>query len=159
MQAAVLARLVGASVMADTARRFGALTASGLFAAIVVGSCAAARMAEWIALILTFSYPRRRCHASVSAAKLVRSGDRMAKTGARDAIQVLANGGMLCHRRSRERTCRMARGDAVMATAATGRARDGTGDTWATEVGMLASAAALDDPWSGKSCAREHRAV
>ena len=82
-----------ASVIALGAHRAGSLARSGAAVAIVVGTIAIATGWSWGALLIAFfiaSSALSRFHAD---AKARRTGDLVAKGGARDAAQVLANGG------------------------------------------------------------------
>ena len=103
-------------------------------AAVVVGACAVAAGWAWGAMLLFFfltSTALTRMHADVKDA---RSAGRMEKTGARDAAQVLANGGLFAASAVAFATL----GAPVLSAAALGAIATATADTWATEVGMLA---------------------
>jgi uncharacterized protein (TIGR00297 family) len=123
-----------AFVVASLARRANALSASGAAAATVVGACAVAAGWQWAALLLFFfltSTALTRLHADVKAAL---AGGRMEKTGPRDAMQVLANGGVFA-----AAAIALAVWDVpALGAAGLGAIAAATADTWSTEVGMLA---------------------
>jgi len=125
-----------ATAIAAAARGLGALTTGGAIAAIVVGTCAAAAGWPWAAIVIFFFVSSTALSRLGLAAKHVRGGDRMGKAGPRDAIQVLANGGMF----TAASGAFVVAPRAVFALAAMGALAAATSDTWATEVGMLASA-------------------
>jgi uncharacterized protein (TIGR00297 family) len=128
---------VVAAAIATAARGFGALTTGGAAAAIVVGTCAAAAGWPWAAIVIFFFVSSTALSRLGFAAKHARGGDGMAKTGARDAVQVLANGGVF----TAASAAFVIAPRAAIAVAAMGAVAAATSDTWATEVGMLASAA------------------
>lgn len=127
---------VVASGIALAARRAGSLAPSGALAAIVVGTLCAAAGAGWGALLIIYF---------VAASLLSRYGRRekerltgavVAKSGARDITQVLANGGVYT-------ACLVIGGvvagrlGATMHIAALGALAASSADTWATEIGTL----------------------
>jgi uncharacterized protein (TIGR00297 family) len=120
--------------IALAARRAGALSTSGAAAASVVGTICAAAGVSWAIMVIAFflsSTALGRVRADVRARRI---GGVVAKGGRRDALQVLANGGVftaaalgqLLH----PSTAWLALGGGALATAAA--------DTWATEIGSLA---------------------
>ncbi|HKS05619.1 MAG TPA: DUF92 domain-containing protein [Gemmatimonadaceae bacterium] len=120
--------------VAAVARRANALTAGGALAAVVVGTCAVAAGWEWAGVLLFFfltSTSLTRLHADVKEA---RGAARMEKTGARDAVQVYANGGAFAAAAFAHTVLE----SPVYGAAALGAIAAATADTWATEIGMLA---------------------
>jgi uncharacterized membrane protein len=115
--ARALAGLLIALTVALAARRAHALSLVGATAAIVVGVIAVAAGWAWGVLLIAYFVASIALSRLRSAEKAARTGDVVAKGGARDAFQVVANGGLF----------------AVMALAAS------TADTWATEIGSLAT--------------------
>ena len=135
-----LAGLVVAGTVALAARRAHALSFGGSAAAVVVGVAAVSAGWEWGALLITYFVASIVLSRVRGAEKAQRTGDVVAKGGARDAFQVLANGGLftvtalvgaaLAPGSAAERTLTAAALGALAASAA---------DTWATEIGSLAS--------------------
>lgn len=131
-----IAGFVIAVVIATLARRAGSLSASGAAAAVVTGTwCAAAGTGSGVLLIVYF----------VAASLLSRYGRRekerltggvVAKAGARDVTQVVANGGVYT-------TCLVIAAfcpphiAALMRQCALGALAASSADTWATEIGTL----------------------
>lgn len=128
--------LLAAVAIALAARRAGSLSTSGAVAASAVGTAAVAAGWGWGALlVLYFVLSSLLSHAG-SAEKAQRTAGIVEKGGARDATQVLANGGVfaLC--------CLglLAAGQSsvqLFAAAAAGSLAAATADTWATEIGTL----------------------
>jgi uncharacterized protein (TIGR00297 family) len=127
--------LLAAAAIALAARRAGSLSASGAVAATVVGTAAVTAGWGWGALlVLYFALSSALSHAG-AAEKRTRTGGVVAKGGARDAAQVLANGGVfaLCV------LCLPLAGPQgrSLAAAAAGALAAAAADTWATEIGAL----------------------
>ena len=128
--------LVAAVAIALAARRAGSLSTSGAVAASAVGTAAVAAGWNWGAfLVLYFVLSSVLSHAW-SAEKVRRTAGIVEKGGARDASQVLANGGVFA-------VCCLGvlaadQGAApLFAAAAAGALAAAAADTWATEVGTL----------------------
>ena len=120
--------------IALAARRAGMLSSAGSVAAIVVGAAAVAAGWSWGALLVLYFVTSVALTRLGSPIKAARVGALVAKGGPRDAVQVLANGGLfalaaLLWLASGWSSWR-ALGAAALAAAAS--------DTWATEVGTLA---------------------
>jgi uncharacterized protein (TIGR00297 family) len=119
--------------LALIAWRAGALTRGGALAAFVVGTLTyASGTIGFALLLLAFFVP------SVALSRLGRARKRalidVGKSGPRDALQVLANGGVAT-------ACAVGFAfthDLHWAVAFAGAYAAATADTWATEVGMLA---------------------
>lgn len=135
-----LAGLLVAVTVALAARRAHALSLGGATAAIVVGVVAVTAGWAWGALLIAYFVASIALSRLRSAEKVARTGDVVAKGGARDAFQVVANGGLFAV---------MALGGEVLApdslaarlltAAALGALAASTADTWATEIGSLAT--------------------
>lgn len=126
-----LVGLVLAAAISFAARRAHALSWSGAVAATVMGVAATAAGWRWCALLLAFFFSstllsRWRREAKERATRAV-----VEKGGARDAWQVLANGGIFT-------LCALGATvfpSAQWTTAGLGALAAATADTWATEVG------------------------
>lgn len=129
----VLVGAVFAGVLALAAWRSGALSRGGAVAAFVVGTLTYASGTVGFTLILLAFFV-----SSVTLSRLGRARKRalvdVGKSGARDALQVLANGGVAT-------ACAVGFAfthDARWAVAFAGAYAAATADTWATEIGTLA---------------------
>jgi uncharacterized protein (TIGR00297 family) len=135
-----LAGLVVAGTVALAARRAHALSLGGAAAAVVVGVAAVAAGWEWGALLIAYFVASIALSRLRGAEKAQRTGDVVAKGGARDAFQVVANGGLFTV--TALAGAALAPGSAAEQTltaAALGALAASTADTWATEIGSLAS--------------------
>jgi uncharacterized protein (TIGR00297 family) len=130
----VLAGFAFALVVALLARRLGALTISGVVAATLLGTLAVAAGWPWGILLVTYFVSAAALSNIGAARKKRRTWTMVEKGGARDAVQVLANGGVF--------------GAAVLMSAlfphagllpaiAIGAIAASAADTWATEIGTL----------------------
>ncbi len=124
-----------AAVIAAAAWRAGSLRASGAIAAAMVGMAAIAAGWGWGALLLTFFFSGSALSRWRRREREARTGAVVEKGGARDAAQVLANGGLF----------------AAAALAGAGPWAEGWPPTWATgcagaAAGAIAAAAA--DTWA-----------
>lgn len=135
----VLIAFVTAAVVASVAWLLHLLTATGAAAAAVVGTAALLRGVDWIVLILVF-------FTSSSALSRWRASERdalmsgiAAKGSRRDAMQVLANGGVFTV------AAFLAAAEPTTAQAvAAGALAAATADTWSTEVGTVLGRAPID---------------
>lgn len=119
--------------MAAAARRAGSLDRSGQLAAILVGTAAAAAGWWWAALLIGYFVSSSLLTRLGHARKSVRTASAVAATTARNARQVLANGGVFAAAASVFAfTC-----DARWSVAAAGALAAAAADTWATEIGAL----------------------
>lgn len=129
----MIASLAAASLIAVAAHRIGALTASGAIAAVVVGALSLHAGASWATLILFF-------FVSSISLSLWRSAERdrllrpvVSKERPRDAVQVIANGGVFAFA-----ALITTRGDPIAWQAvAAGAIAAMTADTWSTEFGTV----------------------
>ncbi|HEY9479850.1 MAG TPA: DUF92 domain-containing protein, partial [Gemmatimonadaceae bacterium] len=86
--------LLIASAIALGAQRAGTLTGDGAAAAFVVGTLCVAAGWSWAALLLVFFVTSSALSRVRAASRARRTESVVAKGGARDALQVLANGGL-----------------------------------------------------------------
>ncbi len=117
------------------------LTSSGALAALVLGTAAAAPGAGWAVLLIGYFIATSALSQIGAARKAARTGNIVAKGGRRDAIQVVANGG-------------------VYGVAALGMTLAPSAFWWAAGAGAIAAAAA--DSWAtevGTLARREPRSI
>jgi uncharacterized protein (TIGR00297 family) len=120
-------------VVAHVARRAGALSAGGAGAAAAVGAAAVAAGWPWAGLLLLYFASSSALSKVGSQTKDERAGSVVTKTGARDAMQVLANGGVFA---LAALAFAIAPGVPVVAFGL-GALASSAADTWATEIGTL----------------------
>ncbi|HEX7089536.1 MAG TPA: DUF92 domain-containing protein [Longimicrobiales bacterium] len=132
----ILALILAAAISA-AAFRARALSADGALAAVVVGTIVLGMGgAAWAILLLAFfvsSSALTRWRAAAKAA----AGEEVVKGGRRDAVQVLANGGIA----TLLAALSALRPDLALFPAFAGAIAAATADTWATEVGLLSRSA------------------
>lgn len=124
-----------ASAIALIAWRARSLRPSGAVAAAAVGSAAMAAGWDWGILLVTYFVSASALSRFRSRDKDVVTAGRVEKSGERDAVQVLANGGLfalsaLGHALQPTALWQLAGAGALAASAA---------DTWATEIGVLST--------------------
>lgn len=122
-----------AAAIAVVAERAGALSRSGRWAAIGVGTVATAAGWAWSALLVAWFVASSLLTRLGRGAKRARTAGSVEESSARSALQVLANGGLFA-------AAALAYGlthDARYAAAALGALAAATADTWATELGTL----------------------
>jgi uncharacterized protein (TIGR00297 family) len=128
--------LLAAIAVAIAAYRARSLSRSGAVAAVVVGTAAVAAGWAWAALLMLYFIVSSALSRVGAGEKERRTHGVVAKGGQRDAVQVVANGGVfaLC-----TLATLVAGTDAAptLAAAAAGALAAATADTWATEVGTL----------------------
>lgn len=122
-----------AGVIAIAAWAARALTARGALAAAIVGAAAIAAGWSWGALLLAFFIPSSALSRAGVDIKDHRLSGIVEKRAARDAVQVIANGGIFGVTAV---ASVIAPSDAWFAAGA-GALAAATADTWATEVGTL----------------------
>ncbi|MDB4882035.1 MAG: protein of unknown function transrane [Gemmatimonadetes bacterium] len=136
-----VAGLLVASAVALAAQRAHALSLAGTIAAIVVGTVAVSAGWAWGTLLIAYFIVSLALSKLRGAEKATRTGDVVAKGGARDAVQVLANGGLFAVAAIVATLSTLSVSAAAIAIAAAlGALAASAADTWATEIGSLASA-------------------
>jgi uncharacterized protein (TIGR00297 family) len=135
-----MAGCLAAAAIALAARRVGALSSSGAIAATVVGAAAVAAGWMWGALLVLYFVCSSLLSRLGAARKMERTASVVAKGGARDATQVLANGGVFACAALLSALLPGPAGS-LDALAALGALAAATADTWATEVGVAADGA------------------
>jgi uncharacterized protein (TIGR00297 family) len=125
--------LAAALAIAIAAWRAGALSASGAAAATVLGTLAVAAGWDWAAVLITYFVTGALVTRFRAATKIAVLGARVAKGGARDAMQVLANGGAFALAAIGD----LAVGGDVWRLLACASLASSSADTWATELGTL----------------------
>ena len=132
----MLLALFVALPIAALAMAVGALTMTGAVAAVVVGALCILAGWGWAALLILYFVVAVAFSKIGADAKARRTGSVVAKTGGRDAIQVLANGGVFAVAAflSTHVTAAIA---TLLAAAAVGALAASASDTLATEVGTL----------------------
>ena len=130
----VAAAITLAAIIAGGARAARSLTTNGAIAATLVGAVSVAAGWSWGALVLGFFLSSSALSRIGIDIKHRRTAGILEKGGARDATQVLANGGVFAAAAAGHVALPwdgwMAIGGGALAAA--------TADTWATEVGTLA---------------------
>ena len=125
-----------ASLIAAAAYRLGSLSASGAISSVIAGTAAVGAGWSWAIVLLTYFVLASALSRVRAADKAAASEGRIEKGGARDAIQVAANGGVFV-------MCAiaywMSPHGAWQAIGAAALAAS-SADTWATEIGTLSKA-------------------
>lgn len=131
--ASLLFALLVAGTLAVLARRARALSEGGALAAAVVGTCVVLAGWAWALLLLVFFVSSTALSRWRAAEREALTAGMIAKPGERDAMQVLANGGIFAL---------AALGSAVLegthlAALGAGALAAATADTWSTEIGTV----------------------
>jgi uncharacterized protein (TIGR00297 family) len=132
------AGLFVACTVALAARRMHALSLGGVVAAIVGGATAVAAGWAWGALLIAYFLVSIALSRLRGDEKAARTGDVVAKGGARDAFQVVANGGLFAFSALAAAALAPASAARTLTAAALGALAASAADTWATEIGSLA---------------------
>ena len=135
MIARAMAGVLVAALIAALAYRARSLSASGAIAATVVGAASVAAGWGWGALLIGYFVASTLLSRFGAAAKEQRTARVVEKGGARDAVQVLANGGVFAGCA----VVAVASGHAMAAAVAVGALAAAAADTWGTEIGTLAA--------------------
>jgi uncharacterized protein (TIGR00297 family) len=130
-----LAGLLVATAIAVAARRLHALSPSGALAAVAVGTASLAAGWGWGVLLIAFFVSSIALSRFRAAAKARRTAAVVEKGGERDAVQVLANGGLFAV----GALASLASPWPGWPVLALGALATAAADTWATEVGTLAA--------------------
>ena len=128
--------LLLAAVIATVARRAGSLSTSGALAAVCMGTLCAAAGTGWGVLLIVYFIAASLLSRYGKREKERLTGGVVAKGGARDVTQVLANGGIYvgCLLVAAFAPDRIA---TLMHFLALGALAASSADTWATEIGTL----------------------
>ena len=125
--------VVMASLIAVAARRTRSLAPSGALAAIVLGTLAVAAGWGWGALLIGYFAASTALSRLGRAEKERRTASVVAKGGERDAMQVLANGGIF----ALAALGQIIHPDTRWLALGAGSLAASAADTWATEIGTL----------------------
>ena len=128
-----LAGFLLAGAIAFVARTVRALSAGGALAALLVGTAAAIAGWTWATVLIVFFVTSSTLSRFKHATREARIGRIVEKGNERDAVQVLANGGVF----AAGALLAAATGESTWAAAALGALAAATADTWATEVGTV----------------------
>ncbi len=122
-----------AAAISFAARMAGSLSSSGVAAATLVGSLAIAADWSWGALLVLYFVSSSLLSRVGKTTKERRTAAIVAKGGPRDAVQVLANGGIFAG----ASMAMLVRPDIRWIALGAGSLAASAADTWATEVGTL----------------------
>ena len=128
-----LAGFLLAGAIAFVARNVRALSTGGAVAALLVGTAASIAGWTWAAVLIVFFVTSSALSRFRHATREARIGRIVEKGNERDAVQVLANGGVFAV----AALLAAATGESAWAAAALGGLAAATADTWATEVGTV----------------------
>ena len=129
-----LAGFLLAGAIALAARRARSLSTTGALAALAVGTGASAAGWGWAILVIVFFILSSSLSHYRRATREARTGGIIEKSGARDAYQVLANGGVF----TLAALIGVFTADPLWHVAALGALAAAASDTWATEIGTIA---------------------
>jgi uncharacterized protein (TIGR00297 family) len=129
-----LAGAFAAAVISLAAYRAGSLARSGVAAALAVGTIAATAGWPWAGLLIAFFISSSALSRLGRARKEAWSGRVIEKSGARDAWQVMANGGVF----ALAAIGAIVWPNALWPVIGAGALAASTADTWSTEIGTLA---------------------
>jgi uncharacterized protein (TIGR00297 family) len=129
----MLEATIFAACVVLAAKRAGSLTRSGAIAATVVGSLAFGVGWDWAVLLLGYFISSSLLSRVGRATKEQRTSAVVAKSGPRDAVQVLANGAVFASAAA----AMLTRPDIRWVALGAGALAASAADTWATEAGTL----------------------
>ena len=122
-----------AAVIAILALRFRSLNPSGAVAAFICGAVAMAAGWNWGVYLVSYFVAASALSRYRAREKANRSEGRIARAGARNAVQVAANGGVFVV----AATAFLMEPTPLAIAAGVGALAASAGDTWATEIGSL----------------------
>jgi uncharacterized protein (TIGR00297 family) len=126
--------LVVALAVAIVARRAGSLTTGGAAAAVALGTIAAGAGWGWAVVLVAYFVVASLLTRYRHNTKRELMQDQVQKPGARDAVQVLANGGLF----GAAALFYWMTGNSLWMAIGAGALATSSADTWATEIGSLA---------------------
>lgn len=129
----LIVALATAGLVAMAAHALRLLTASGAVAATLVGAAAMIGGYEWVVLLLFFFLSSGALSHWRAAERERRVGSLIGKAGRRDAIQVLANGGVF----GLAAVLSGVTGSPSWHAIGIGAIAAATADTWSTEIGTV----------------------
>jgi uncharacterized protein (TIGR00297 family) len=129
----MIVALASAGLVAMAAHALRLLTASGAVAATLVGAAAVIGGYEWVVLLLFFFASSSAVSHWRAAERERRVGPLVWKAGRRDAIQVLANGGVF----GLAAVLSSVTGSPSWHAIGIGAIAAATADTWSTEIGTV----------------------
>lgn len=122
--------------VASIAWRMRALTGSGAVAAAMLGTLSVTAGWSWAIVLVAYFITSTALSRYRAREKDQRTGDRLEKGGRRDAVQVMANGGVF----GLASLAFLGYPDPVWQAIGAGALAASAADTWATEIGTLARA-------------------
>lgn len=122
-----------AACVAMVARRTRSLTDSGALAATIIGCAAVATGWSWAAILIVYFVSSTLLSRAGRTEKERRTTSIVAKGGARDAVQVVANGGVF----AAAAIAMLVWPDIRWMALGAGSLAASAADTWATEIGTL----------------------
>ncbi len=126
--------IAAAAMVAAVARRAGSLSASGAAAAVLLGGVASAAGWSWAFLLVAYFVTASALSHWKRGVREARTGAVVAKGGARDAWQVLANGGVF----GAAAAGSLLWPHPAWVAAAAGALAASAADSWGTEIGTVA---------------------
>ena len=129
-----IAGALAAAAIAIAARRADSLSRSGAVAALLIGTVAIAAGWAWGALLILYFVSSSALSRVGARVKAQRSGGIVEKGGARDAVQVFANGGIFAVAAA----LALIHPSDIWLAAGAGALAASAADSWGTEIGMLA---------------------